>query len=253
MKAKTIKSILSRKIQAWANSIDDPAVKKLVEENTIVTGGAITSLLMNEKPNDYDVYFRTAEAAYKVCDYYVNKFKANPPPKFKNGGDVLIYLGCENGVPIPSFDMWNQSRLKVIVKSAGVAAEGETEDYQYFEGVPDAEAAGEYVEAIVDQAKTVAEDSKAKPEYRPVFLTSNAISLSDDIQIVARFFGEPDEIHSNYDFLHCMNYWTSWDRQLVVKPESVQQAIRSLDWLCLSRRVICEASTMQRWLQRKRL
>ena len=40
MQIKTIKSVLAKKIKAWADSISDPAVKKIVEEQTIVTGGA---------------------------------------------------------------------------------------------------------------------------------------------------------------------------------------------------------------------
>src|SRR3546814_2013322 len=47
------------------------------------------------------------------------------------------------------------------------------------------------------------------PTYRPVFVSTNAITLSDKIQIVLRFYGEADAIHENYDFVHCTNYWTS--------------------------------------------
>src|SRR3546814_1364029 len=49
------------------------------------------------------------------------------------------------------------------------------------------------------------------PTYRPVFMSTNAITLSDKIQIVLRFYGEADAIHENYDFVHCTNYWTSKD------------------------------------------
>src|SRR3546814_8968134 len=39
------------------------------------------------------------------------------------------------------------------------------------------------------------------PTYRPVFMLTNAITLSDKIQIVLRFYGEADAIHENYDFV----------------------------------------------------
>lgn len=66
------------------------------------------------------------------------------------------------------------------------------------------------------------ESAEDKPRYRPVFMTSNAITLSDKIQLVIRFYGPPREIHSNYDFVHCMCYWTSDDGELVLPNESLQ-------------------------------
>ena len=47
------------------------------------------------------------------------------------------------------------------------------------------------------------------PPYRPLCFTSNAITLSDSVQIILRFYGTPADIHKNYDFVHCTNYWVS--------------------------------------------
>jgi hypothetical protein len=59
-------------------------------------------------------------------------------------------------------------------------------------------------------------DKGAKREkYRVLFMTSNAITLSDQMQLVLRFQGEPEEIHKNYDFIHCCGYWASWKREVV--------------------------------------
>lgn len=44
---------------------------------------------------------------------------------------------------------------------------------------------------------------KAKKPYRPRYFTTNAISLSDKIQLIIRFYGSVEEIHKNYDFVHC--------------------------------------------------
>ena len=53
---------------------------------------------------------------------------------------------------------------------------------------------------------------KLKPdeekEYQLIYVTSNAITLSDHVQVVTRFTGNPEEIHKNYDFIHATNYWT---------------------------------------------
>ena len=68
-KAKTISKILTGKFLSWTKSIDDEAVKKLVEQNTIITGGSIVSMLLGEQVNDFDCYFRTTETALAVADY----------------------------------------------------------------------------------------------------------------------------------------------------------------------------------------
>src|SRR3546814_12918491 len=52
------------------------------------------------------------------------------------------------------------------------------------------------------------------PTYRPVFMSTNAITLSDKTQIVLRFYGEADAIHENYGFVHCTNYWNSKEANL---------------------------------------
>lgn len=48
----------------------------------------------------------------------------------------------------------------------------------------------------------------ADKEYQLSYITSNAITLTDDVQIVTRFTGKASEIHKNYDFTHATNYWT---------------------------------------------
>ena len=65
-------------------------------------------------------------------------------------------------------------------------------------------------------------DVSNRPKYRPIFLSSNAITLSNKIQIVIRFYGNPTEIHENYDFVHAMNYWLSADDKLVTHTEALE-------------------------------
>jgi hypothetical protein len=69
------------------------------------------------------------------------------------------------------------------------------------------------------------EIDKEKGKYRPVYMSSNAITLSDKVQLVVRFFGDPDEIHKNYDFIHCCNYWTSDDNKLVLHPGALESLL----------------------------
>lgn len=214
MKAKNIKSVLRRKLNDLCDHIDDPVIRETVRTQSIITGGAIASMLLREEVKDYDLYFRTRDAAQAVAIYFVEKFKANPPPRFKNGEDVLIYVDTEK-----------PDRIRTIVKSAGVASEEGDDGYKYFEGDmdPGSTDAADYIDAatsVLNDKDQVEEEKKAK--YRPIFLSTNAITLSHQVQIVTRFYGEPDEIHANYDFVHCTNFWTSWDNKLVLRPNALE-------------------------------
>lgn len=77
MKTKTIKKILSNKIENWIESITDKKVKNAVRRDLIVTGGSIASMLLKEDVNDYDIYFKNKETVKLVSDYYVSKIKNN--------------------------------------------------------------------------------------------------------------------------------------------------------------------------------
>lgn len=221
MKAKTIKSILRAKTNDWLASIEDEAVRNLAAKNIIVTGGSIVSMLQGEKVNDYDVYFRTVESASAVANYYVNKFKENPPAKFKDGREVPIWVET------------TQDSVKVVVKSMGIVSEGGTDEYQYFEAQPD-----EQGQMFVDQMMTPINENleqgdevpastldDGKPKYRPMFISANAITLSHSIQLVMRFIGEPEDIHKFYDFIHCTCYWKSWDGELVLPAPALEAII----------------------------
>jgi len=203
LKAKTIKSILSRKHNEFINSIDCLVVKDLVKKNSIITGGCIVSMLLNEKVNDFDYYFTDKETTLKVAEYYVKKFNE------RTGRETEVRED-ENG------------RIKVFIESAGVAHADEwvwpdeTEEQSTTE-IDD----GGNEDKKLDEIK---EETANKEKYYPVFLSANAISLSGRIQIITRFYGTAEEIHSNYDFTHCTCYWTSDDNELVL-PQAALEAI----------------------------
>ncbi len=218
MKAKTIKAVIRKKIDEWLASIEDESVREKAERGTIVTGGCIASMLLGEPVNDFDIYFRDKETAVAVGGYYVNRFQ----PKARNGIPCKILLDHET------------DRVKVMIKSSGIASEeGAAKEYRYFEAQPEGEARG-YVSEIMqdpggiedayqdteDAALKVEDDGK--PKFRPVFMSTNAITLSHKVQIILRFYGEPDTIHENYDFVHCTNYWTSWGEGLVLKQPALE-------------------------------
>ena len=76
MQAKTIRKILRSKLENWLESITDQSLVGDIKRDVIVTGGSITSMLLGEKINDYDVYFKTKETTKKVAEYYVSKFNS---------------------------------------------------------------------------------------------------------------------------------------------------------------------------------
>lgn len=189
MRAKTIKSILTRKHKELVDSITDPRVKNLVANNTIITGGCIVSMLLGEQVNDFDLYFTDLETARAVAKYYVDKFNQ------ANGATVELKE--------------DEGRIKIWVQSAGMAAENGLD-------------ATEDLEDETLALKEPAEGDDTKPKYRPLFLTSNAITLSDRVQLIIRFYGPPDTIHSNYDFVHCTNYYVTEDQSLVLRPAALE-------------------------------
>lgn len=212
MKKKTANALICRKIDDWISTIDDPNIRKLAEENTIVTGGCIASMLLGEDVNDFDIYFKSQEVAKEIATYYMGKFNALPEKTF----------------PIDHVN-WGEggSGVSFYIRSAGVAKKGKANDYEYFETVADPNEQATRVEDYLDQITElddVADKSKELGKYHPIFVSENAMTLSNDIQLVFRFTGTPDEIHSTYDYVHCTNYWTSWDRKITTN----QQALESL-------------------------
>lgn len=226
MKSKTIKSSIRWKINDWLKTIDDEGVRALAEKNVIVTGGCIVSMLTGDRVNDYDIYFRTYECAKRVAEYYVERFKQNPPITFKNRPDMSVAIRVECTPPVSD----TEGRVKIVVKSAGIASEKANDEYQYFEGHVD-EVGQAYANSVMgdldagdDVPASVLDAPSDKPKYRPVFLSGNAITLSDGIQLVTRFIGEPEVIHKYYDFVHCTCYWSSWDGKLIL-PAAALEAI----------------------------
>lgn len=271
LKAKTIKGVLQRKFTDFVDSIDDERVKELVRDGTVITGGSIASMLLSEPVNDFDMYFRDKATAVAVAEYYVEKFKANPPPRFKGGGNVKIFVKVaddgkttkqvlkpgtgigdvpedyeEREVVVPG-------RVRIYIKSVGIAGEkGDDGKYKYFEGDrdPDAADATEYVEQALSVAQDIEEEDEDKPKYRPIFLTSNAITLSNKVQLIIRFYGDPQEIHENYDFVHCTSYWTSRDGKLVLRPEALECLLAKELRYNGSRYPVCSVFRVRKFINR---
>lgn len=195
MKAKTIKKILNQKHEDFVNSIKDEEVKSLVEKNAIITGGSIVSMLLDEEVNDFDYYFTNKETVLKVANYYVKEFNKTHERR--------VYVAED------------KDRIKIMVQSAGIA--GEPEGHEV-----DKDEESHPTTEFSNDEKHVDELKDEKPPYRPVFLSTNAISLSGKVQLVIRFYGDADEIHENYDFAHAKCYWRAENNHLSLPRESLE-------------------------------
>jgi len=212
-KRKGIKRELDKKIEDWLESIHDEDVVGAIKNDLIVTGGAIASMLLGEKVNDFDVYFRTKETTVMVAKYYVDAF--NQAKAIETGDGVVDYQPIVKEESVSNIKGEKEDRVLIWMKSAGIAAE-EQSTYEYFEQQSES--------SLVEFSESLAEDvgNNEKPRYRPVFLSDNAITLSDKIQIVIRFYGEPDQIHNNYDFVHATCYYDYGQKNIVLKPDAME-------------------------------
>ena len=179
------------KIDDWCKSIDDDIIVKTIKENAIITGGALVSLLQNEQPNDYDVYFKTKESCFKVAQYYATRWNETHAGK---------------NVEIRETD----TRITAFIQSAGIVAEDGDN------GIDDTSEPCSNVEEEITETE--------KQKYRPRYFSTNAISLSDKIQLVIRFCGSIDEIHTNYDFVHCTCSY-DYKQNCVTLPQKALECI----------------------------
>jgi hypothetical protein len=244
MKGKTIKACIAKKFGDFVASIEDESVRALVAKNTVITGGCIASMLLGERVNDFDLYFTDRETAEAVADYYVARFQITK----RNGIECAI-----------SRETTPEGRVRIVVKSAGVASEdGAEQPYDYFESREDDAAAG-YVGEVMGDPGDI-EDTYQETErlalendeagYRPVFMSTNAITLSGRVQIILRFYGEPDELHANYDYVHCTNYWRSKDGSLTLRPDALESLLsRELRYVG-SKYPICSVIRLRKFLKR---
>lgn len=214
MNKKHINAQLCRVFDEFVSSIEDDGIKELVSKGTVITGGSLVSLLQGEKPHDYDLYFKDFKTCFKVAEYFVKKF--NESKKDAKLAEIKIETGkkwiCFDDALKQIADN-NEPRIKIFISGSGVAGEFEPEED---------EVAEDSIQTNIEPSTDIEKELEEKPKYQPKFLTSNAISLSGKIQLVIRFYGEPNKLHENYDFIHCTNYWTSWERKVTLNQEALE-------------------------------
>ena len=223
MNSKNIKRHLNAKLRDWLKSIDNEEIRTIISENTIVTGGAMVSLLTGEPVNDYDVYFRTKDACLAVIKYYVAKWNEAHPDK-----QVAVRYTKETG------------RIDCFVSSKGIADEDEDQVSTVWYDF-DSETSDSGTDAV---------ETEEKGKYRPRFITSNAITLSEKIQLVCRFYGEVEEIHKNYDFAHCTCAWSSWNNEVFLPRKALECIINKELFYIGSKYPLCSIIRTRKFIAR---
>jgi hypothetical protein len=180
MQTKTIKKVISNKLNEWLETISDETLRKEVKENILVSGGSITSLFLNQPVNDYDVYIQNMDVLVRLAKYYC-------ADSVLDGRKKEEYIKIDKESLGDAFNSNSQKAVRLRT----------LKDNQVKLDIPS------------EGIKMVLGESDEK--YRVAFLSQNAISLTDDLQIVLRFNGNAEQIHKTFDFIHATNYFTFKD------------------------------------------
>lgn len=243
MKKRIINKILSSVHKSLCESIKDKKVKELVKNNTIITGGCITSMLLQEDVNDYDLYFRNKETVLALAKYYVEEYKKIKLEYVKGANEEKDVKEALNSLYVK----YDDNRIRIVSKSRGVdSITDHSGEYEYFETVSDENKAEDYIKNVFEALKKQGKVEK----YVPILLTNNAITLSNNIQIIIRFYGEPEEIHKNYDFVHVTNYWTSWGKEVVTNTSALESLLAKELKYTGSLYPICSLFRVRKFLKR---
>ena len=179
MQVKTIKKIITLKLEDWLQTITDDKLRKKVKENILVSGGCITSLFQNQPVNDYDVYIQDMEVLLELAKYYCPNDVLDGRKRdeyIKNDMDELGFAYNQDSEIAIRKKNLKPDQVKLNIPSVGIRM-------------------------VVTEGK----------KYQVAFLSQNAISLTDDLQIVLRFNGTAEQIHKTFDFIHATNYFTFKD------------------------------------------
>lgn len=207
MQIKTIQKLIRKKLEDWLSSISDDTLRVSVRENLLVSGGSITSMLLNEHVNDYDIYLKDIDVCVRLAKYYTAKFE-----------DIKILDGRLKKTLIDDYNaIYSNNDVNDLAidhnNSYAISLRNlhENQVKLYFEGAK----GGMKVNENADIEKL---------NYEPLYFSPNAISLSNQIQVVLRFIGNAEQIHKTFDFIHATNYFT-FDDGLIRNLEAMESIL----------------------------
>lgn len=191
MQLKTIRKNIETKLESWLSTITDESLRKELKDNILVSGGSITSMLLNEPVNDYDVYIHDRAVLLRLVKYYINDIP-----------DVKILDGENKATLVDELEKDYKFSTDVedidSINSAYAVSLRNLKDDQIKLYFTEKGGGKKWNEDIPED----------KLNFHVQFLSPNAISLSNNLQIVIRFFGDAEAIHKTFDFIHATNYFT---------------------------------------------
>jgi hypothetical protein len=191
---------------------------KTVSNSLMISGGCITSLLLNEEVNDYDMYFSSQEITDSLISFYLDKI---------NDKNATEWVYDKN--------------LKIIYKFKKPEYKNIDSDIFYSN-------INEYVETT--NAVTAKNVNANENMYEPICITPNAISLTNGIQLVTRFTGEVNEILSNFDFIHTNNYYKFSSNSLHTSKEALESILTKQLHYSGSKYPICSLIRTRKFIKR---
>jgi hypothetical protein len=205
MQIKTIQKTISSKMEEWLKTITDESLRKDVRKNLLVSGGSITSMLLNEKINDFDIYINDMDVLMRLVQYYILPVPGTVLLDGRKKADLIDKLEKKYG--------WLMDAGEEIYSAYSISLNNLKEDQikLFFE----TEKGG----------MRLNEDKKPEElNYSAVFFSPNAISLSNNVQIVCRFHGDNEAIHKTFDFIHATNFFT-FETGLVTNKEALESIL----------------------------
>lgn len=205
MQKKTISKVIKSKMNSWLETLPKELVNK-VRPNIVVSGGSIASMFLKEDVNDYDVYIKDLDVLKELAIYYGSPNKVEVLDGRDRDKILLEKYNWSDGDDNPKFIddteyvselfiRWKSMKTDMIKMNTGSGVRVLKQDQ--IEG--------------------------CKP-FSVSFISPNAISLTNDIQIVCRFCGSVPEIHKTFDFIHATNYFT-FEEGVVTNLEAMESLL----------------------------
>jgi hypothetical protein len=189
-------------MEDWLSSIAkvDKELSNDVKKNLLVSGGSIVSLLTSQKVNDYDVYIKDKHVLERIARFYCDKT------------GVEVWPG------------WEKDRIeKQISEDKGLTIE-EIRNSSARQAVAIRNLKDTQVKLYYSDGAGKAFDTNDSEPYSVAYISPNAISLTNELQIVTRFFGDSTEIHQTFDFIHATMYFT-FDEGLVTNKAALESVL----------------------------
>jgi hypothetical protein len=140
--------------------------------DSFFAGGVITSHCKGEKVKDYDLFFISEETLRS----YLHSF--------------LSFHGW-----------WSAFKLEFKV-------DPKNPKLKRCAIVPKEANTNTTVESFIEEFNRVCKSkSQTAKHAAPSYLSHNALSLTNGVQLIFRFVGEPEEVFSTFDYEHCKTYW----------------------------------------------